>query len=173
REHGTRRSRNHHTRGAVPLRTHDLPRGRPSADRRCRHGLRRRAQRDARGARAGGRRRRGGPDRGPGPAQEMRPSQRQAARVARGGGGANRGRAPRPPPSAYNRALGRARLYLEAGADAIFPEALGDAESFRRFAREIKAPLLANMTEFGRTPYFTARQFEEFGFKMVIWPASS
>lgn len=70
-------------------------------------------------------------------------------------------------------ALVRARRYLEAGADAIFPEALGEAEAFCRFAREIKAPLLANMTEFGRTPYFTARQFEEFGFKMVIWPASS
>jgi methylisocitrate lyase len=70
-------------------------------------------------------------------------------------------------------ALKRARLYLEAGADAIFPEALTDAEMFRRFAREIDAPLLANMTEFGRTPYFTARQFEEFGFKMVIWPVSS
>lgn len=70
-------------------------------------------------------------------------------------------------------ALARARLYLEAGADAIFPEALTDAEMFRRFAREIHAPLLANMTEFGRTPYFTARQFEEFGFKMVIWPVSS
>ena len=70
-------------------------------------------------------------------------------------------------------ALKRARLYLEAGADAIFPEALTDAEMFRRFAREIRAPLLANMTEFGRTPYFTAREFEEFGFKMVIWPVSS
>jgi methylisocitrate lyase len=44
---------------------------------------------------------------------------------------------------------------------------------FRRFAREIRAPLLANMTEFGRTPYFTAREFEQFGFKMVIWPVSS
>jgi methylisocitrate lyase len=70
-------------------------------------------------------------------------------------------------------ALKRARLYLEAGADAIFPEALTDAEMFRRFALEIRAPLLANMTEFGRTPYFTAREFEEFGFKMVIWPVSS
>jgi methylisocitrate lyase len=70
-------------------------------------------------------------------------------------------------------ALRRARLYLAAGADAVFPEALTDAEMFRRFAREIRAPLLANMTEFGRTPYFTARQFEEFGFKMVIWPVSS
>ena len=70
-------------------------------------------------------------------------------------------------------ALNRARLYLKAGADAIFPEALTEAEMFRHFAREIHAPLLANMTEFGRTPYFTARQFEEFGFKMVIWPVSS
>jgi methylisocitrate lyase len=70
-------------------------------------------------------------------------------------------------------ALRRARLYLDAGADAIFPEALTDTAMFRRFAREIHAPLLANMTEFGRTPYFTASEFEEFGFKMVIWPVSS
>jgi methylisocitrate lyase len=70
-------------------------------------------------------------------------------------------------------AINRARLYRQAGADAIFPEALTTAEMFKRFAREIDAPLLANMTEFGRTPYFTARQFEDFGFKMVIWPVSS
>jgi len=70
-------------------------------------------------------------------------------------------------------ALARARLYLEAGADAIFPEALTDEAMFRTFAREIGVPLLANMTEFGRTPYFTAQQFEDFGFKMVIWPVSS
>jgi len=70
-------------------------------------------------------------------------------------------------------AIARAQIYLEAGADAIFPEALTDEAMFRRFAREIKAPLLANMTEFGRTPQFTGRQFEEFGFKMVIWPVSS
>lgn len=70
-------------------------------------------------------------------------------------------------------ALARARAYLDAGADAIFPEALETEVMFRRFAAEISAPLLANMTEFGRTPYFTAQQFEEFGFKMVIWPVSS
>jgi methylisocitrate lyase len=70
-------------------------------------------------------------------------------------------------------ALVRARLYREAGADAIFPEALTTEEMFRTFAREIDAPLLANMTEFGRTPYFTAKQFEDFGFAMVIWPVSS
>jgi methylisocitrate lyase len=69
--------------------------------------------------------------------------------------------------------IARAKRYLEAGADAIFPEALTSEEMFRQFAREVKAPLLANMTEFGRTPYITADEFEHFGFKMVIWPASS
>jgi methylisocitrate lyase len=70
-------------------------------------------------------------------------------------------------------AIRRAHAYLAAGADAIFPEALADAESFRRFAAAIPAPLLANMTEFGRTPHFTAQQFAEFGYKMIIWPVSS
>jgi methylisocitrate lyase len=70
-------------------------------------------------------------------------------------------------------AISRARLYLDAGADAIFPEALTSEEMFRGFARAVDAPLLANMTEFGRTPFFTADQFQDFGFKMVIWPATS
>jgi len=73
----------------------------------------------------------------------------------------------------FDAAIERARLYLKSGADAIFPEALTSADMFRDFAREISAPLLANMTEFGRTPDFTAQQFEEFGCKMVIWPVSS
>jgi methylisocitrate lyase len=70
-------------------------------------------------------------------------------------------------------AVKRAELYLQAGADAIFPEALTSAKMFIDFAGQINAPLLANMTEFGRTPYFSARQFEQFGYKMVIWPVSS
>jgi methylisocitrate lyase len=70
-------------------------------------------------------------------------------------------------------AVARAKLYLEAGADAIFPEALTNAEMFRTFAARVKAPLLANMTEFGRTPVFTASEFEAMGYRMVIWPASS
>lgn len=70
-------------------------------------------------------------------------------------------------------AVARARLYLEAGADAIFPEALNNAEMFREFARRVDAPLLANMTEFGRTPFFTAAEFQEMGYRMVIWPVSS
>ena len=70
-------------------------------------------------------------------------------------------------------AVARAKLYLEAGADAIFPEAMTSAEMFREFARRVKAPLLANMTEFGRTPFFTAAEFEAMGYAMVIWPVSS
>ena len=71
-------------------------------------------------------------------------------------------------------AVARARLYLEAGADAIFPEALVTAEMFREFARRMPGvALLANMTEFGRTPFFTATEFEDMGYKMVIWPVSA
>ena len=71
-------------------------------------------------------------------------------------------------------AVARARLYLEAGADAIFPEALHSAEMFRAFAERLPGvPLLANMTEFGRTPFFTAAEFEAMGYRMVIWPVSS
>ncbi|MGH7905715.1 MAG: methylisocitrate lyase [Candidatus Binataceae bacterium] len=72
-----------------------------------------------------------------------------------------------------DRAIERARLYREAGADIIFAEALTDGESFRRFASEIDAPILANMTEFGLTPYFSAAEFESFGVKIVIWPVSA
>ena len=71
-------------------------------------------------------------------------------------------------------AVARARLYLEAGADAIFPEALNTEDMFREFARRMPGvPLLANMTEFGRTPFYTAAEFEAMGYKLVIWPVSA
>jgi methylisocitrate lyase len=71
-------------------------------------------------------------------------------------------------------AVARARLYMEAGADAIFPEALHNREMFLEFARRMPGvKLLANMTEFGRTPFFTAAEFQEMGYRMVIWPVSS
>jgi len=70
-------------------------------------------------------------------------------------------------------AVARAKRYLEAGADAIFPEALNNEEMFREFAKRMPGvKLLANMTEFGRTPFFTAKQFQEMGYAMVIWPVS-
>ncbi|WP_419728335.1 methylisocitrate lyase [Lichenicola sp.] len=71
-------------------------------------------------------------------------------------------------------AVARAELYIQAGADAIFPEALTTPDMFREFARRMPGVrLLANMTEFGRTPFFTAQEFESFGYAMVIWPVSS
>jgi methylisocitrate lyase len=71
-------------------------------------------------------------------------------------------------------AVARARLFLDAGADAIFPEALVNAEMFRAFAKALPGvKLLANMTEFGRTPFFTASEFEAMGYRMVIWPVSA
>ena len=70
-------------------------------------------------------------------------------------------------------AVARARAYLAAGADAIFPEALTTADMFRDFASKVDAPLLANMTEFGRTPFFTREEFASLGYAMMIWPVSS
>jgi methylisocitrate lyase len=71
-------------------------------------------------------------------------------------------------------AVARAKLYIEAGADAIFPEALTSLDMFRDFAKAMPGvKLLANMTEFGRTPYQTASEFEALGYSMVIWPVSS
>ena len=71
-------------------------------------------------------------------------------------------------------AVARAKHYIEAGADAIFPEALVNAEMFRAFAQAMPGvKLLANMTEFGRTPFFTASEFEAMGYRMVIWPVSA
>lgn len=71
-------------------------------------------------------------------------------------------------------AVARAKLYIEAGADAIFPEALTSVDMFRDFAKAMPGVrLLANMTEFGRTPYQTASEFEALGYSMVIWPVSS
>ncbi|HEX7391110.1 MAG TPA: methylisocitrate lyase, partial [Acidiphilium sp.] len=71
-------------------------------------------------------------------------------------------------------AVARAKRYVEAGADAIFPEDLYSAEMFREFAARMPGvPLLANMTEFGRTPFFTASEFEAMGYRMVIWPVTS
>ena len=70
-------------------------------------------------------------------------------------------------------AVARARRYLEAGADAIFPEALTTPEMFKAFAAQMPGvKLLANMTEFGRTPFLTAEEFQSMGYAMVIWPVS-
>jgi methylisocitrate lyase len=73
----------------------------------------------------------------------------------------------------FDRAVERAGEYLAAGADAIFPEALQSAEEFRDFAKEIGLPLLANMTEFGKSPLLTFQQLADFGYRMIIFPQSA
>ncbi|MFQ6077830.1 MAG: methylisocitrate lyase [Thermodesulfobacteriota bacterium] len=76
-------------------------------------------------------------------------------------------------PLGFDEAVRRGRAYLDAGADMIFPEALESKEEFHSYAREVRAPLLANMTEYGKTPYLTAKQFQEMGYRMVIYPVSA
>jgi methylisocitrate lyase len=74
----------------------------------------------------------------------------------------------------FEDAVRRARLYVEAGADAIFPEALESAEEFAAFAREMAGtPLLANMTEFGKGPLLDFRDLAAMGYRMAIYPVST
>jgi methylisocitrate lyase len=73
----------------------------------------------------------------------------------------------------FDGALERARQYVAAGADAIFPEALQTADEFRDFADEIDRPSLANMTEFGKSPLLSFQQLADFGCRMVIFPQSA
>jgi methylisocitrate lyase len=73
----------------------------------------------------------------------------------------------------FERAVERAGEYLAAGADAIFPEALQSAKEFRDFAKEIDLPLLANMTEFGKSPLLSFKELSDFGYRMVIFPMSA
>ncbi|HEV2843012.1 MAG TPA: methylisocitrate lyase [Chthoniobacterales bacterium] len=73
----------------------------------------------------------------------------------------------------FDGAVKRANAYVAAGADAIFPEALQTKEEFRDFAREVKVPLLANMTEFGKSPLLGIRELDELGYRMIIFPQSA
>lgn len=69
--------------------------------------------------------------------------------------------------------IDRARRYVAAGADIVFADALASEDDFRAVADAVDVPVLANMTEFGKTPHITASRFEELGIRIVIWPASS
>ena len=73
----------------------------------------------------------------------------------------------------FDAAVDRARVYLDAGADMIFPEALESAEEFARFAREVRAPLLANMTEFGRGPLLKFDELATMGYRAVLYPLTA
>ena len=70
-------------------------------------------------------------------------------------------------------ALERAKAYVDAGADAIFPEALTEPKEYEIFRAEINVPLLANMTEFGKTILFNKKQLEKFGYNIAIYPVTT
>ena len=73
----------------------------------------------------------------------------------------------------WDSAVRRARSYLDAGADAIFPEALETAAEFRAFAKKVRAPLVANLTEFGRGPLLSVRQLASMGYRIVLFPLTA
>ena len=72
----------------------------------------------------------------------------------------------------FEDAVKRANGYRDAGADMIFPEGLQTEQEFADFAKASPGPLLANMTEFGKTPDITAERFQELGYQVVIYPLS-
>ena len=70
-------------------------------------------------------------------------------------------------------AIARAQAYVRAGADMIFAEALGSLSSYKKFCQAVPAPVLANMTEFGKTPMFRLPQFRSAGLRLVLYPLSA
>lgn len=74
--------------------------------------------------------------------------------------------------SGFDDMLRRAQAYADAGADMIFPEAMTSLPEYERVCKTLKIPVLANMTEFGKTPYFTVKQFSEVGVRAVLFPLS-
>src|SRR5579872_2032805 len=73
----------------------------------------------------------------------------------------------------FDDAVARAKLYLDAGADAIFPEALESAAEFAAFTKAVPAPLLANMTEFGKGPLLSVAELAALGYRMVLYPVTA
>jgi methylisocitrate lyase len=70
-------------------------------------------------------------------------------------------------------AITRARAYVEAGADAIFPEAIRDLDSYKKFTDALSVPVLANITEFGLTPLFSITELKSAGVDMALYPLSA
>jgi len=70
-------------------------------------------------------------------------------------------------------AIDRARVYVQAGATMIFPEAIGDLETYKKFAEAVKVPILANITEFGLTPMFTTSELKSANVAMALYPLSA
>ena len=76
-------------------------------------------------------------------------------------------------PEGLDSAINRAKAYIDAGAEAIFPEALADEREFEQFRKAVAVPLLANMTEFGKSKLLTADQLQSLGYNMVIYPVTA
>ena len=70
-------------------------------------------------------------------------------------------------------AIDRARAYVQAGATMIFPEAIGDLETYKKFAEAVRVPILANITEFGLTPMFTTSELKSANVAMALYPLSA
>ena len=70
-------------------------------------------------------------------------------------------------------AIDRAKAYVDAGADAIFPEALRDEKEFEQFRKAIEIPMMANMTEFGKSRLMSAKELENLGYNLVIYPTTT
>jgi methylisocitrate lyase len=73
----------------------------------------------------------------------------------------------------FEAAIERARRYVDAGAEMIFPEALASEQEFAAFREGVNVPLLANMTEFGKSPLLTTEQLSNLGYNAVIYPVTS
>tara|TARA_Y100000588_G_scaffold366065_1_gene431378 strand:+ start:2549 stop:3427 length:879 start_codon:yes stop_codon:yes gene_type:complete len=72
-----------------------------------------------------------------------------------------------------NSALDRAASYVEAGADSIFAEAVTELEEYKKFSSSLEVPILANITEFGKTPLFTKEELQKNGISMILYPLSA
>ena len=72
-----------------------------------------------------------------------------------------------------DKAIDRAKAYVDAGADAIFPEAMQNENEFEIFRRAIDVPMMANMTEFGKSPLLSASTLAEIGYNLVIYPVTT
>jgi methylisocitrate lyase len=72
----------------------------------------------------------------------------------------------------FDAAVDRAQKYLDAGADWIFPEALANPDEFAAFAKAIHVPLIANMTEFGKSPLLNFSELADMGYKVVLYPVT-
>lgn len=104
--------------------------------------------------------------------EEMLQKVRSAVRARQSEGFLIIGRTDARSVSGLEDAVVRGEAYLEAGADMVFPEALQSGEEFAEYARRVPGWLMANMTEFGKTPYFSVDQFAAWGYRLVIFPVT-